>query len=287
MLVPRRNGGTSPLRLCGLSRWQDRWFRRRALAGLRRVAGRDYARCVRHLPRDEIEAALLEARAREAGLPIVDVHELVVDPRVAAFVSPRWIRRHHVLPMYRLAAGELLVAVADPDRAHALDTIRRRARAPLRLAVGFWESIEAYALTLPADPEASAREAALDLPAEAESPIEQLVVHLMALGLQRGASEIHFDPVDGQCRVRYRLRQGMRELPSAPSGYMPAIVDRFKFLACLDVSDDRHHQAGHFTVVAGTSRLELDVSVWPGEDGESVTLRVRDEATPASPLTGV
>lgn len=281
MLVPQRHGGLSPLRLCGLSRWQEACCRRRALGALRRLMGRDYARSVRHLPRDEVEATLLEARAREFDLPVVDVHELVVDPEVAVLVSPRWIRRHRVLPMYMLSSGELLVAVEDPRRARALDTLRLRARASLRLAVGFWESIEAYALTISTRARRGGRAGALELPAEADSPIEGLVVHLMSLGLQRGASEIHFDPVDGMCRVRYRLGTLMRELPGAPSRYLPAIVDRFKFLACLDVTDDSRPQSGRFTVVSGAHRLDLDVSVWPGEDGESVTLRVRDEAAPA------
>ena len=80
------------------------------------------------------EAQLVEALARQIGLPFVDLTDVSVDGSAVALIAASVCRRHTVLPI-GYDGGRLLLAMADPANVFALDDVRSLTGLELRPVV--------------------------------------------------------------------------------------------------------------------------------------------------------
>ena len=64
------------------------------------------------------------ALAQQAGLPFVDLAELVVDEDVARLLPEHLTLRYQALPLRRLENGQILVGLAETTNVNTLDSVR-------------------------------------------------------------------------------------------------------------------------------------------------------------------
>ena len=89
-----------------------------------------------------------------------------------------------------------------------------------------------------------------------------------------GSSDIHFEPYEHKCRVRYRLDGKLKEQYIIPLEEYPVIVNKIKIKAHLDISEKRLPQDGRITIKNTDGEFDIRVSSLPTLHGEKLVLRI-------------
>ena len=89
-----------------------------------------------------------------------------------------------------------------------------------------------------------------------------------------GSSDIHFEPYEHKCRVRFRLDGKLKEHFIIALSEYPVIVNKLKIKAGLDISEKRLPQDGRITVKTQNDEFDIRVSSLPTLHGEKIVLRI-------------
>lgn len=89
-----------------------------------------------------------------------------------------------------------------------------------------------------------------------------------------GSSDIHFEPYEHKCRVRFRLDGKLKEQYLIPLQEYPVIVNKLKIKAGLDISEKRLPQDGRITIKTNIDEFDIRVSSLPTLHGEKLVLRI-------------
>ncbi|NAS12387.1 GspE/PulE family protein [Poritiphilus flavus] len=99
-----------------------------------------------------------------------------------------------------------------------------------------------------------------------------------------GSSDIHFEPYEKRCRVRFRLDGKLLEQFSIPLEEYPTIINKIKIKADLDIAEKRLPQDGRITVQMAQGEFDIRVSSLPTLYGEKLVLRLLSKDTGALDL---
>jgi type IV pilus assembly protein PilB len=254
------------------------------------------------------EEELARAVAERFGLDHLDLQAYRVDPDAAKLVSPAAIKRYQAVPVAFAGDRTLLVAMADPANVLAVDDIAVMTGYEVRPAVSSLADIEHLLVRLE-DPDfghgAVAPDEAEEMgdlhtpqpaPAQSAAPaydlrenqpinfgvggedasVIQLVHRVIKEAVERGASDIHFEPGEDEMRVRYRIDGVLQEAATVPTSAIPAVISRIKILSDLDIAERRIPQDGRVTTQAGGRAIDLRVATLPAQYGEKVVMRILD-----------
>ncbi|WP_418513033.1 GspE/PulE family protein [Corallibacter sp.] len=89
-----------------------------------------------------------------------------------------------------------------------------------------------------------------------------------------GSSDIHFEPYEQKCRIRFRLDGKLKEYYVISLQEYPVIVNKLKIKAGLDISEKRLPQDGRITVKTTHDEFDIRVSTLPTLHGEKIVLRI-------------
>ncbi len=94
-----------------------------------------------------------------------------------------------------------------------------------------------------------------------------------------GCSDIHIERYEKKCRVRYRLDGKLIEKYILKNDEYPALVNKVKVEANLDIAEKRLPQDGRIYFNLNSEKFDLRVSVLPTLYGEKVVLRILSKDT--------
>ncbi|HEX4597490.1 MAG TPA: GspE/PulE family protein, partial [Burkholderiaceae bacterium] len=117
--------------------------------------------------------------------------------------------------------------------------------------------------------EAAANASPLD-----DAPVAKLLQSLFDDAVRSRASDIHVEPQERKLQIRFRIDGALVLHTEAESRIAPAVVQRLKLLAGLDIAERRLPQDGRFVVRVRSHALDLRMSSMPTQYGESVVLRL-------------
>src|SRR5918992_1563098 len=230
---------------------------------------------------------LAHALAERNGLDFVDLNVFEVDKGAANLIDAAKARRYRTIPIAFLGEGTLLVATADPANVLALDDITMATGYEVRRAVASPEDIDALIgqISRLGDAVEEIDHDELDGAAEVielrdqaeEAPVVKLVHSIIADGVQRGASDIHFEPRGGEMRVRFRVDGVVSDTTTVPRALTPGLVSRVKIMADLDIAEKRLPQDGRIGLTVDGHYVDLRVATLPVVRGESVVMRILDK----------
>ncbi|NAS32039.1 type II/IV secretion system protein [Flavobacteriaceae bacterium R38] len=89
-----------------------------------------------------------------------------------------------------------------------------------------------------------------------------------------GSSDIHFEPYEFKCRIRFRLDGKLTEQFTIPIKEYPVIINKIKIKAGLDISEKRLPQDGRISVKNDLEEFDIRVSSLPTLHGEKMVLRI-------------
>ncbi|RXG11481.1 type IV pilus assembly protein PilB [Leeuwenhoekiella aestuarii] len=115
--------------------------------------------------------------------------------------------------------------------------------------------------------------------AEAISYTQDFLEKILMTAKSIGSSDVHFEPFEEKCRVRYRLDGKLKEQFYIPIDEYPIIINKIKNRASLDISQNRLPQDGRISMQIGTNEFDIRVSTLRTLHGESIVLRILSKDT--------
>ena len=92
--------------------------------------------------------------------------------------------------------------------------------------------------------------------------------------IRERATDIHIEPQEGQCRVRFRVDGLLREVLTYSRKLQRSLIARIKILSNLNIAETRFPQDGRFSIPVGTSSANFRVSTIPSQYGEKAVIRI-------------
>ncbi|HWK54235.1 MAG TPA: GspE/PulE family protein, partial [Hyphomicrobiales bacterium] len=115
-------------------------------------------------------------------------------------------------------------------------------------------------------------------------PMVRLINALLADAVQRGASDVHFEPEEAFLRIRYRIDGVLRQVRSLHKSYWPAIVVRLKVISGMDIAESRISQDGRLSLSLVGRQIDFRVASQPTTHGENIVLRILDRKKGIVPM---
>lgn len=217
-------------------------------------------------------------------------------PLVKGLFSYEFAKRTRIVPLER-RTDCLLVAVDDPLAFDVLNEARvLSAPLPLKEVLATAVAIDAAIERCHSEQQevpleekteapssgtqgASQEAEAYDLLVRGEgSPVVRLLNSILIGAIQQGASDVHFEPVEGGLTVRYRIDGILEERHTPPAEYQSQLLARIKVMAHLDVAEQRLPQDGRIKLTMGSRAIDFRVSSIPVAYGERIVLRILDKS---------
>ncbi len=108
---------------------------------------------------------------------------------------------------------------------------------------------------------------------------ERFLQKLIATAKDFGSSDIHLEPYEKFCRVRFRLDGKLKEQYTIANAEYPQLVNQIKIQSGLDISQKRLAQDGRITFKEGVDDFDIRVSTMPTLYGEKIVLRLLNRNT--------
>lgn len=235
---------------------------------------------------------VVEGLAEQWGLPVVNLAETTILPKVLEDVPQTMAELYKIMPLSK-KDNVLTVAMADPQNLAALDDLRNMLNCEVRGAVSNAKDVEAAIARYYADREESIEDIIGKLEEESgdgagkgrgydlaedmdAAPIRKLLNMILLLAIKDQASDVHFEPFEDEFKVRVKADGMLYEMVPPPRHLANAIVSRIKIMSDLDIAERRLPQDGRIELNVGGHSVDLRVSVLPTMFGEAVVMRVLD-----------
>ncbi|HMH20012.1 MAG TPA: ATPase, T2SS/T4P/T4SS family [Burkholderiales bacterium] len=248
------------------------------------------------------EATLRDALSEKLGLQSVDLTQIVVDSMALKLVPRDFAKRHTIFPVaLDREARKLIVALADTNNIVALDQVRAQLRGEFALETrlagegeigraidqyyghdfsidGILHEIETGEIDYQS----------LQATGDAYSqPVVRLISALLADAVERGSSDIHFEPEQNFLRIRYRIDGVLRQIRSLHKTYWPAMAVRIKVMSKMNIAETRAPQDGRISLTLTGRAVDFRVSSQVTTHGENIVLRILDRQKGIVPLDGL
>jgi type IV pilus assembly protein PilB len=242
---------------------------------------------------------LAEIASVEFGAPLLDLSAIEIDPALIKELNEKIIRSQRVLPLFK-RGRKLFVAISDPTNLAALDEVKfatnyltegvlveedKLARG-IEGALSTMEQssmnvgdadLENLDISDGSEDEATQEVTRSDAD---DAPIVRYVNKLLLDAINRGASDIHFEPYEKKYRVRYRQDGVLKEVSSPPVQMGPRISARLKVMSRLDLAERRLPQDGRIKLTLSKNKsIDFRVNTCPTLWGEKVVLRILDASS--------
>ena len=107
-------------------------------------------------------------------------------------------------------------------------------------------------------------------------PVIEIVNEILLDAAKRGASDIHFDPLDNFLRIRIRIDGLLMDYSEVPNTNKNNLITRIKILAGMNITETRLPQDGAIKTTLEDMSLDMRVSVLPTNKGEKIVIRILD-----------
>ena len=240
------------------------------------------------------EQDLLDFLSRQLQIPYIDLRSYQIDLQTVNLLQEAVARRYRVIALEE-REKDVLVGMADPTDLFAYDELGRILGKRIRQAVlreselldmldrVYRRSDELGSIAGELGAELIQSDFDLGMmmqTAEAgDAPVIRMLQTLFEDALQARASDIHIEPDENVLRIRQRIDGVLQEHVINERHIAPALVQRLKLLAHLDISEKRLPQDGRFQIKIDDNSVDVRLSTLPVQYGESVVMRLLDQSS--------
>lgn len=244
------------------------------------------------------EVRLLTALSEQMKIPFIDLRHFRFDQELVQRLQEAMARRFRALVLSREGDG-LLIGMSDPLDLFAIDEMERVLK--VRVCPAVVREAELLATldtvyrrtseiaSIAGELEGELKDSDFDLSklgadSNTEAPVVRLLQTLFEDALQMKASDIHIEPDEGVVRIRQRIDGVLNEQVMKEARVASALVMRLKIMSGLDISEKRLPQDGRFSIRVKGRAIDVRVSTMPVQYGESVVMRLLEQAAGVSNL---
>ena len=243
------------------------------------------------------ESEVLVHLAQAAGLDVAS--NLETDPGARGLLPPRLVHEYQIIPIRHGEAAEtveptsstpLHIATAWLPDVLMADWIRTFTPRPLAWHLAVPERIhqliiENFGVGSGSLDDSDETYVAPEAQKESEEVVDEdaavvrFVTDVITQAINDQATDIHFEPQEGQLRIRYRVDGLLVPVPVPENllRFQDAIISRLKIMARMNISEKRLPQDGRINFRAGGVVLDIRVSTVPTIYAESISLRLLNQ----------
>ncbi|CAH9014709.1 type IV-A pilus assembly ATPase PilB [Candidatus Nitrosacidococcus sp. I8] len=245
---------------------------------------------------------IAQIASQEFGIPLFSLNVLDISYSPQNLIEEKLIHEHRIFPLFK-RGNKLFIAISDPTNQQALSNIKfytgisiepilveedKLSSAIDKINQGHGRALAELSSTLETvastQNEDEVEENFIESDEE-DAPIVRFVNRLLLDAINRGASDIHFEPYEKTYRVRYRQDGILHEVATPPVNLSPRITARIKVMARLDIAERRIPQDGRMKAkISDKKSIDFRVSTCPTLFGEKAVLRILD---PTSAQIGI
>lgn len=107
-------------------------------------------------------------------------------------------------------------------------------------------------------------------------PVVEVVNEIMVDAAKRGASDIHFDPLENEMHIRIRIDGILHNYAVVPNSIKKNLITRIKIISGMNITESRLPQDGAIKATLQDTNLDLRVSCIPTNSGEKIVIRILD-----------
>ena len=237
------------------------------------------------------EETFLAAVGKAMGYPFIRLNEVKIEVPVLARLPAKVVFQYNVIPL-QIENSVLRVAINDPFNSNLADVLRlvsgMRIRLSLSLTADIVKAINKFYGVGADTMERLIEDNRIEVPREEimakvdlsdldqEASIVKFVNQVVWEAYKDRATDIHFEPMEDELRIRYRVDGVLHQtsMPPQLKRFQAAIVSRIKVMANMDIAEKRLPQDGRIGLGIHGEDLDIRVSTIPTVYGESVSLRL-------------
>lgn len=217
------------------------------------------------------------ARAKICEYPFVDLTKYEIDIHNSALMPRGAAERIRAFPLF-VVDGAATVGMVDPLDLQGIDRVRQLLKCDVDPVVCDSEQLKAltgraYSITgthgLGGHDEDESEELTTG-----DEPIVAAVDQIITAAVKAGASDVHINPDEQALHLRYRVDGVLMPQQAPAKSAHPAIVQRLKVMARLDLTQSRRPQDGKFRFAAPGVQVDVRLSLLPTIHGENVVMRL-------------
>jgi len=247
-------------------------------------------------------AVIAMISSQEFGLPVFDLTVMDIEMGAFSVVPEKLITKLNAIPLFK-RGNKLFIAISSPTNTQALDEFKFAtgmsteavlvledqlaeftAKAVSTMDTGMDDMLDDDLEDLDIGGDEEEQEGPTAADAE-DAPVVKYVNKILVDAINKGASDVHFEPYEKRYRVRYRIDGILSEVASPPLSIAAKLTARVKVMSRMDISERRVPQDGRIKLKLSKKRaIDFRVNTCPTLFGEKVVLRILD---PASAQLGI
>ncbi|MGM0367559.1 MAG: GspE/PulE family protein [Actinomycetota bacterium] len=235
---------------------------------------------------------LVEVLAYQRGFDSIDLmknHEKI-DPSAASLIPRDFAQKRNIFP-FNLEDNSLFVAMFDPLDINLIDEIRLITGYNIKPFIDTLDNISAaikkymtddYNLQeikeIIDDQDFVITDKFEDEVVE-ENPLVKLANRIILKAISMGASDIHIEPQEKNCAIRFRIDGVMQKIKDVPKSVQRLLISRYKIMGGMDITESRLSQDGRSSFNYQNNNIDLRFASIPTVYGENITIRLLNVST--------
>lgn len=243
----------------------------------------------RWLERDKVGMLLGNA----LSMTYLDLTTTLFQREAIDLLPKEFAKKYNAIPVYRFGSTAT-VAMSRPLDERAVSAVRAIIPCPVDFVMSFSDEISAaialqyevkdtidvVALTTELNAIANMSEEALSK----YKPVVELAENLLMLAIKEGVSDVHIEPKETTCSVRFRKDGVLRQRLVLSSSMTLALVSRFKVMARMNIAEKRKPQDGRIKFTTSVKDIDIRASSLPILYGEKIVMRLLGSLAKQVPL---
>ena len=215
------------------------------------------------------EYELTEALSISLGIPYIEPSIDMLDAECLKKASLSFFIDHKFIPI-REEDSSLRIVMADPLDSKTLDSINKLFGTDYSVSISMGKYINEI---LESFVDSKDQKVKID---SDENEIVQLVNDMINAALEKGASDIHIEPMRNRIRIRFRRDGSLIHYADLSKDIERPLNNRLKVMAGANITERRRHQDGRILMNSSKRGEEIDIraSFYVTIFGEKAVMRI-------------
>ncbi|ETP71468.1 type II secretory pathway, ATPase PulE/Tfp pilus assembly pathway, ATPase PilB [Lachnospiraceae bacterium JC7] len=237
------------------------------------------------------EAQMVDALRMQLGIDYIDLTKTDIAPEMSQYIPKNLAKQNRMVPV-SMSKDSLFLAMADPTNFMAIEDAKKASKKNIIPMIAAGNAVDHSINTLYGNEGAAqamaqmraeagitddevrtAADDAIDA-GEESAPTIRLVNSIIERAFIEHASDIHWEPTDGDLVIRMRIDGRLHRILTIPRNLMEPVISRIKIMSRMDIIERRLPQDGRAKVRVKGQDVDLRVSTLPSIYGENIVIRI-------------
>ncbi|SFG18671.1 GspE/PulE family protein [Oribacterium sp. WCC10] len=237
------------------------------------------------------ESQMVEALRMQLGIDYINLTKTDIAPEMSQYIPKNLAKQNRMVPV-SVSKDNLFLAMADPTNFMAIEEAKKASKKNIIPMIAAGNAVDHAINTLYGnegaaqamaqmraeagitdDEIASPEDETIDS-SEESAPTIRLVNSIIERAYIENASDIHWEPTDGDLIIRMRIDGRLHKILTIPRNLMEPVISRIKIMSRMDIIERRLPQDGRARVRIKGQDIDLRISTLPSIYGENIVIRI-------------